>query len=61
MSLEKINSLLEIVDYFLRWYVVGVADGPQCTGGNSVFAPLVPPETLIVAVIVLPMSVHKIQ
>lgn len=58
--LEEVNSLLEEGNHLLLWYVVGVAARLQCADASSVFSPLMLPEALVVALIVLPIRVHII-
>lgn len=57
-TLEKIHHLLEEIADFLLRGVVGVAAGIDGVDASAVLAPLVSPETLVVAVDVDPVVLH---
>lgn len=60
-SLEEVNGLLEKVDNFLLWDIVGIAAGLQCANASSMFTPLMLPEALIIALIILPICIHIVE
>ena len=58
---EELESLLEIIHNFLRWYIIGVAIRVEGTDAGTVFAPFVFPEGLILALIIFPVYLHVVQ
>lgn len=59
--LEQIHSFLEEIDDFLGSFVVGVALWFQGADTGTVFTPLVGPEGVVVALVVLPVCLHVRQ
>ena len=56
--LEQIHRLLEEIHHLLLRHVIGVAAWFQRADAGAVLAPLVLPEALVVALVVLPVGVH---
>lgn len=57
-TLEEIHGLLEEVTDFLLGIVIRVAVGFDGVDACAMLVPLVGPEALIVALVVLPVSLH---
>lgn len=57
-GLEEINRLLEIGGNFLLGDIVGVTAGFQSANACPVLAPFVCLETVVIALLVFPVSVH---
>ena len=58
-GLVQRDGAVEVVDYFLGGLVLGVAFGLERGNAGAVFGPLVVPEGLVVALVVLPVGLHE--
>ena len=58
---EELEGLFEIINHLLRWHIIGVAIGVEGADAGAVFAPLVFPEGLVLALIVFPVHLHVVQ
>lgn len=57
-ALEERDSLVKVGNSLLLGLVVGVAGGFQSGNASTVLGPLVRPELLVIAIVVLPVGVH---
>ena len=60
-SFEKVHRLLEVIDHFFLRRITGIALCPQGADACAVLVPLVFPELLVIALVVLPVRVHIIE
>lgn len=60
-SLEEIDGLLEVVCRFLLRSIVGVTSWIESANASTMLGPLMLPERLVVALIVLPVYIHVVE